>query len=191
MYLINKLEELRNKFKNNLIFIHTPKCAGTYVKPILSHLGIKNKGHNQAIKNEGINFTIVRNPIERFESLMNYRLGHQYPRNDWPENLKHVYKNKNITLNEIVSKMTDAQILEFSPYKTLIYWTKNVDIIITIDELPRLLEYFGYKYDENLFKKSNISEKLRGKFNEKTKKRIKNLFNYDMLLYNKVIKTPY
>jgi hypothetical protein len=60
-------------------------------------------------------------------------------------------------LNEIVSKMTDAQILEFSPYKTLIYWTKNGDIIITIDELPRLLEYFGYKYDENLFKKTNIS----------------------------------
>jgi hypothetical protein len=37
--------------------------------------------------------------------------------------------------------MTDTQILGFCPYKTLTYWTKIIDIIITIDELPRLFEY--------------------------------------------------
>ena len=38
----------------------------------------------------------------------------------------YVYNNKGITLNQIVSKMTDKQILGFSPFKTLKYWTKNV-----------------------------------------------------------------
>ena len=75
MYSIYNLDELIiNKSNKKLIFIHTPKCAGTYVNTILSYLGIQNKGHNQAIQNEGITFTVVRNPIERFESLLNYRL---------------------------------------------------------------------------------------------------------------------
>lgn len=188
MYSIYNLDELIiNKSNKKLIFIHTPKCAGTYVNTILSHLGIQNKGHNQAIQNEGITFTVVRNPIERFESLLNYRLGEEIPRNDWPSHLKYVYNDINITLNEIVSKMTDTQILGFSPYKTLTYWTKNVDIIITIDELPRLLEYFGYKYDKKIFISKNVSKKIRGKFNEETINRIKILYNDDMILYNKVI----
>jgi len=63
--------------------------------------------------------------------------------------------------------MTDNQILGFSPYKTLNYWTQNVDIIITIDELPRLLEYFGYKYDEKIFISKNVSKKIRGKLMKK------------------------
>jgi hypothetical protein len=188
IYNLNKLEELLNtKMVKNLIFIHTPKCGGTYVNSILSHLNIEAKGHEQAILNDNyIYFTVIRNPVERFESLLNYRLDEKYPRNDWPNNLKYVYKDKNITLNEIVSKMTDSQILGFAPYRTLTYWTKYVDIIITIDQLPILLKKFDYTYDEKLFTKMNVSSKIRGKFNDQTKVRIKTLYNSDVLLYNKV-----
>ena len=187
-YTINNIEELLKKSSvRKLIFIHTPKCGGSYVSTILAHLNIINKAHTPAIKDEGINFTIIRNPVERFESLLNYRLCEQKPRGDWPENLKYVYEDKNITLNEIVSKMTDAQILSFWPYRTLIYWTTNVDVIITIDQLPVLLKHFGYTYDDTLFTKINVSKKSRGTFNDESVNKIKTLYNDDMILFNKVI----
>lgn len=176
MYSVINLEELIKSGKN-LIFIHTPKCGGTYVGTILSYLKIENKGHKLVKKNEEISFTVIRNPIERFESLLNYRLCDQIPRNDFPNELRHVYEDKNISLNEIVSKMSDSQILGFTPYKTLTYWTTNVDIIITIDELPKLLESFGYTYDTQLFPKVNVSNKVRGRFNEETIDRLKTLYN--------------
>jgi len=185
MYSIINLEELIKSGKN-LIFIHTPKCGGTYVGTILSYLKIENKGHKLIKKNEEISFTVIRNPIERFESLLNYRLCDQIPRNDFPNELRHVYEDKNISLNEIVSKMSDSQILGFTPYKTLTYWTTNVDVIITIDELPKLLELFGYTYDTAIFPKVNVSNKVRGRFNEETIDRLKTLYNDDILLYNKV-----
>ena len=68
--------------------------------------------------------------------------------------------------------MSDADMLNFSPYKTLNYWTKNVDII-TLDNLPKLLEYFGYSYDIKSFNTQNVSNKLRGNLNQENKDRIK------------------
>jgi hypothetical protein len=189
MTLIDNLEKI-NKSNKNLIFIHTPKCGGTYVSSILEHLKITNKGHKQSTLYEnGITFTVIRDPINRFESLLNYRLDEPTPRNDWPIHLRYAYKNKNITLNEIVSKMTNKEILRFSPYKTLTYWTKNVDIIITLEELPVMLTYFGYTYDLTLFNPTNVSNKTRGKLNKKNINRIKYLYMNDVVLYNKITKS--
>jgi hypothetical protein len=102
---------------------------------------------------------------------------------DWPKHLNYVYDDKNITLNEIVDKMTDKEILGFTPYKSLVYWTKNVDIVITIEQLEEFLNFFGYFYDTNKYQKTNVSIKTRGTFNNKIKTRISNLFHDDFLLY--------
>jgi hypothetical protein len=177
-----------------LKFIHTPKCGGTYVSIILFDLNIINKKHlpvdrkNHIPANgyeEEITFTIIRNPVDRFESLINFRLGMDILE-DWPERLHYVYDDKNISLNEIISKMTDDEILGFVPYKSLVYWTKNVDIVITIEQLEELLNFFGYFYDTNKYKKENVSIKFRGEVNNETIKRIETLFYYDILLYNKI-----
>jgi hypothetical protein len=85
--------------------------------------------------------------------------------------------------------MTDRQILGFSPYNTLTYWTKNVDVIITLEKLPIMLKYFGYTYDENLFTPRNVSKKIRGKLNEENINRLKLLYNDDIILFNKVIES--
>jgi hypothetical protein len=192
MYSTRPLNEvLKNKNNKELIFIHTPKCAGSYISNILSHLKIKNKGHNQAIQNEGITFTVIRDPIRRFESLLNYRLNEGTPRNDWPKRLSYVYINKTIQLNEVFSKMTDKEILSFLPFRTLTYWTKNVDIIITLENLPKMLEYFGYTYDINLFKPNNVSNKIRGDLNQPNRNRLKRLFKGDIALYNMVINSTF
>ena len=186
---INYWNKIKKKKQNKpLIFIHTPKCGGTFVKTILKNLNIANKGHIRADpKNDGITFTVIRNPIERFESLMNYRLGEPEPRRDWPESLYYVWKDKSISLNEIVGGMTDNEILNFVPYRSLCYWSKNIDIFITIDKLEEFLSFFGYKINIKDFPKQNISKKIRGKFNEATKKRISNLYSQDMVLFTRLI----
>jgi hypothetical protein len=179
---------IKEKKKNEpLVFIHTPKCAGTYATQILKDFKIKNKEHSLALKNEGITFTIIRDPVDRFESLLNYRLNENLPRNDWPMQLAYVYHNKNITLNEIVFQMTDNDILGFSPYKSLTYWSQNVDILITINKLHEFLNFFGYNYNIEDYEKKNVSNKLRGAFDEETKFRIKKLYNDDVILFNKII----
>ena len=178
---------LDNKKNQPLVFIHTPKCAGTYINNILNDLQIINKHHTQALENEGITFTVIRNPIERFESLMNYRLGEEEPRYDWPPHLFYVYYDKSITLNEIVSKMSDSEIVGFKPYNSLIYWSKNIDIFITIDQLQEFLIFFGYFYNPNDYIKLNVSKKERGTFNDETKERIKQLYSNDFLLFTKIV----
>lgn len=191
MFSTHKLQELMNNHKK-LKFIHTPKCGGSYVSSILSNLKIPSKGHTQATKNENATtFTVIRDPVDRFESLLNYRLNEKMIRNDWPARLRYVYKNKNITLNNIVSKMTNSEILGFNPFNTLSYWTKNVNIIITIDNLQKTLNYFNYNYDINQFEKKNVSVKTRGKFNMKTINRIKRLYKNDMILYNKILNSSF
>ena len=176
----NILSEKKNK---RIIFVHTPKCGGTYTTAVIKKTNIYNKGHRQAVKGEGITFTVIRDPIKRFESLLNYRLGEKQPRNDWPRNLKNVYSNKKITLNEIISKMTDKSILGFRPFSTLNHWTKNVDICITIDELKEFIEMCGKKFHNVPAK--NVSPKNRGELNEENKKRIENLFSKDIEIYKK------
>jgi hypothetical protein len=192
MYSIHSIKELTSDKNKKLVFIHTPKCGGSYVSSILSHLNIENKGHEQAILNDNyIYFTVIRNPVERFESLLNYRLNEKTPRNDWPKHLSYVYDDINIKLDDIISQMTDEEILGFSPYKTINYWIKNVDIIITLDNLPKILEYFGYTYDVNLFNPVNVSNKIRGKINQQNKDRLQNIFNDDVNIYNMVINSAF
>ena len=186
------------KPNDNLTFIHTPKCGGSYIGNILKHLNIRNKvkfdnngvvsHHLQASKNDGITFTVIRDPVKRFESLINYRLGEIQPRPDWPKQLKNVYRDKSIDLNTIVSKMTDENITNFRPYSTLIFWSKNVDIFITIDQLYEFLSFFGYSYNIKDFEKKNVSKKTRGTFNDFTKSRLRLLYIDDIVFFNKVIK---
>lgn len=191
MYSNRPIKEIVDDFKNNkeLVFVHTPKCGGTYTSYILKHLQIKNISHLQATPmNNRIYFTIVRNPINRFESMLNYRLDTIRNRHNWPvDHLKYVFDDRTINLNDILSKMTDEDILSFKPYNTLTYWSKNVDIIITIDNLPKLLNYFGYKYDINKFHIANVSNKIRGTLNNESIERLKIIFKDDIELYNKVI----
>ena len=173
----------KEKRNSNLCFIHTPKCGGSYASQILRDLKIKNKKHNKANKSDGITFTIIRDPMERFESLINYRLGEKKPRMDWPSRLRYVYDNKSINLNQIVNQMSNQEILNFTPYRSLTYWGKNIDIFITIDNLHNFLHFFGYRYDQSKYIKKNVSKKERGVFNRSTKVRIAKLYARDMMLF--------
>ena len=157
---------------DKLIFIHTPKTGGTFTRQVLRDLKIKNRGHHHATYKEfdkNITFTIIREPVARFESFLNYRLQAKNPRKDWPQKIKYVYQDSSITLNNIVSKCTDNELKNFSPYRSLNYWSKNINIFITIDQLFDFLSFFGYKCDIAKYSKKNVSNKNRGTFSEITK----------------------
>jgi hypothetical protein len=177
---IKKSMELGKK----LSFIHAPKCGGCYASQYISQCNINNKGHNIVNSNDDLTFAIIRDPIKRFESLLNYRLGEKKPRIDFPKRLRHVHFNKSITLNEIISELTFHDIKNLTPYKSLVYWCKNVDLLITIDELKETLELLGYTIDNSNFQDINVSIKERGTLNEKSKKKITEFYKEDVELYN-------
>jgi hypothetical protein len=179
-----------------LCFIHTPKCGGTYAASILSELKIKNKKHTQATlkdKEEFITFTIIREPIERFESLVNFRLGQKRieyvsHKNDFPEKAISFYNDKNKTLDEVIKVFKKEDFYKFTPFNSLEYWTKNIDIVITIDQLFDFLVFFDYNYNPFFFDmKKNVSIKERGTFSESTKSRLKKIFKKDIIIYNSFI----
>ena len=179
------LDELvKHKDATKLTFIHTPKCAGTYAGDVLERLNIRNKGHTRAInlKQNELTFTIIRDPVSRFESLLNFRFA-QDPRIDWPTHLLPAFNNRSLSLNWFVNHMTNEQLVSFKPYMTLAFWTQNVDICLTIDELKPFLEHLGHRFPDDI-EPRNISIKRRGSFNEQVKKKLAKLFGYDYQIYN-------
>ncbi len=180
--IINSLKE-RLKAGEHITFIHTPKCAGSYAKIYFEKCNIINKGHSQAIKHsDGITFTIIRNPIDRFESFLNYRLGERAPRGDWPHHLNYVYQNIGIPLNFILKRMNRRQITGFYPYRTLEFYAQNIDLCITVDELIPFLQEMGFDIEE---KKEliNSSPKIRGRLSQENRDRLARIFEDDMKLF--------
>ncbi len=166
-----------------LTFIHTPKCAGTYAAKYLEYFKINNKQHNRANKRDGFTFTIIRDPIDRYESLLNYRLSRNKLGKDWPRRLKGVLHNPQITLDQIVESMTRREIKNFTPFYTLRYWTKGVHLILTIQEFLPFLKMLGYKIDK-IFERENVSQKLRGKIGDKNKEKLKKIYLKDFDIYS-------
>lgn len=175
------------KHGKKLLFIHTPKCGGNYTRAILDKLCIDNLGHKRVTNNQQhkyITFTIIRDPVKRYESMLNFRFGLGKPRKDVPKRLRNIHYKKNVTLNKYIQKMTDKEITDFRPYKTLKYWGENIDIFITIDMLHDFLSFFGYEYDKSKFKVRNRSVKNRGTLNEESISRLKRIYKDDIEFYN-------
>ena len=181
--IIKKFERRIKRTKRIPIFIHIPKCAGSYATQYIDYLRIFNNGHEQSSFYDKLTFSIIRNPVDRFESLLNYRLSELHPRKDWPSHLNNLHYDKSKTLNDVLSNMTDKEILSFTPYKTLKYWTRNVQLLLTIDEFIPALKLMGYNIDKE-FPSINISNKTRGKLNEDNRMRLENLYKIDMAIYN-------
>ena len=172
-----------------LSFIHTPKCAGSFAKKICNDLGIeKIVGHNLPSDNSAIYFTIIRHPINRFQSLMYYRLSGLFPKGGscWPPHLIDVIDDDSVDLDTVLSRMSDAEITGFHPFGTLRYWSSSADIIISIDEMRDLLQSFGFDLDLKKYpNKLNVSLKTRPPFTKVSRDRLENIFREDIEFYQK------
>lgn len=176
-----------------LCFIHTPKCGGTYASAIFSELNVHNKKHTQATEMDNkkyITFTIIRHPVERFESLLNFRLGQKCienvsHNNDFPKKALPFYNDKSKTLDDVIKVFKKEDFYKFTPYNSLEYWTKNIDIVITIDQLFDFLIFFDYNYNPFFYNtKKNVSKKERGTFSKTSIDRLKRIFKKDIEIYN-------
>ncbi len=173
------IEENRGK---KIVFVHTPKCAGSFVNRYCDDLGIKSIKHNLAEKKtDTFYFTVIRDPLARFESFLNYRLGNGN-KHSFDERLHPIFKNKSISLNKIVKKMVKSDFQRFYPYKTLKYWSQNCQLLITIDELFDFFRELGY-HDFVIHPKENVSPKLRGTFNLNMIKKLQNIYKKDIEIY--------
>ncbi len=167
-------------------FFHIPKSAGTYVRTILDKFDIKYYYHNLPQGNEPeITFTIIRHPIERFESFLNYILQEGAPRENFPIHLRYIYRNKSVTLDKIIEKMTDDEIITLTGNGyNLLKDYETVDHKMTIDGLKPFLNSHGYHYKD--IPKINVSKKERGKFSKDTKERLERLFKEDIDYFRKL-----
>ena len=197
-------KEIRKSWarRDFLTFIHTPKCGGTSVQMFLGFRGslikptpgfhqnncIRDKGVAQASphRQDGITFTVIREPVERFESLLNYVLSDTVssaysPKPLIPEWEK--WRASITSLDEIVESISPRQMLtSFKPFRSLSYWTKNVDVILVMDEVIPFLEALGFKVNTKI-RQVNVSTKARGTLNEKSKAKIRQIFHEDVKLY--------
>lgn len=182
---IDIIKKMYHEIKNGkkLKFIHIPKCAGSYAAQYIEHFGIINNGHKVANEYDEVTIGIIRNPIQRFESFLNFRLNKEIPGNDWPKRLHYLHYDKTKLLNEIIEELTITEILSFEPFKTYIYWTQNIKLLVTINEFLPALYLLGYSTDKK-FPKMNISDKNRGTLSEESINKLKKILKIDMKIYN-------
>ena len=164
-----------------LVFVHTPKCAGQYCIQYFKGTSIINNSHTKYERSENtVAFTVIRDPVKRFESYLNYIL--QRNVND---PTIHIYANRlNLSLDDIVRNLTleKVQCLRTIPFRTLAYYTENVDLVLTIDEFLPALTLLGYD-TSTVYPKYNVSYKLRGTLNEESKAKIREWYKDDIELF--------
>ena len=180
--IIKKMyREIKNGKK--LKFIHIPKCAGSYASQYIEYFKIINNGHKVANEYDEITIGIIRNPIQRFESFLNFRLSKDTPGRDWPKRLHYLHYDKTKSLNDIIEKLSPYEILSFDPFKTYLYWTQNIKLLVTINEFLPALHLLGYSTDKK-FPKMNVSDKNRGTLSEESIHKLKKILKIDMKIYN-------
>ena len=164
-------------------YVHIPKTGGTFVNYVLAQTKIKptsmyTKGSHPSKKNKNnINFTVIRHPVDRFESYLNYKYGRGIHNLDRPK--------KKASLNKIVSNMTIKQLKNFKKkFRPIKHYSKNIDIFITINMFNYLLLFLKYDIDIENCKYKNVSLKVRGSLNKRNRAIIEEFYKEDMILYN-------
>ena len=194
-------EKVKSSTKNStLVFMHTPKCGGSSINKNLGEkIGIELLFHTpprwarQIVEEQGgILFTIIRNPVDRMVSLLNYRLQDKEARQDWPKRLRYANNNRSVTIDEVVDEMKDEEFFNFRPFNTLKYWTRGEGdflIVITMDQFKDFLNFFGYlNFDYDAWVKDgkvNVSRKFRGGLSERNRKRLEYILSEDMAIYQR------
>ena len=197
------VDKVAKKPGAKLVFVHTPKTGGQFVAQILKDLGIRNLGHEHKVPprpassivnplaqqdQTTLYFTVIREPIARFESFLHYRLHEKRAREDWPKRLAHFHgKSSKATLDEVVGEMTDIELMGFDPFRTLNYWASKVDVCVTIEKMPEFLNHCGYTYDSSKYRAVNVSDKRRGAFSDDTRKRLRRVFKEDIALFEQLV----
>lgn len=194
-------EVINKKGRKKLCFIHVPKTGGSYVQILchdlkIEYIGLHSLPSNH-IKNNYITFSILRDPIERVKSMIRFlislhRNGHRDVFRTWPKRLSNELDSCN-DINKLIYKLTDDELKKICILLGITYkqYYDNSDIIITIDQLPSLLNYFDYEYNVYDYPKRYESTVNLGELNDISKKRLINLFIDDVITYHNILNKMY
>lgn len=192
------LDQVKKEIQNKpLTFIHIPKCAGTFVRNFLPKINkTKNKSlrmlyksnHDKATYKDVPAIAIIRDPLERFESMLRFRFDRldKYP--DLQKIVHHLKsQQKKVSLNNIIEQMSDTEVLNIQPFRTLSFYKDNIIFMTTIDKFIPVLNYLGFNSKEvNMDLKINSTNvKDYDRLSQQNQNRIKKLYHDDFELYRK------
>lgn len=204
-------------------FIHIPKNGGNSIReicykiprkiplvykniPILSNIMIYN-GHNTDVYNKNLSnqLVVIRNPIDRFISAVNYSLQKfsnephvKYlieNKIDTPEKWIQIWMNPKdkqypylIDMIKNKNHKIGNRLIEYRwTYSSQSLWINNPKFVIIMDNFNVELQYFIKKYNIKL---SNISKKNStrhkdDKLSTESINFLKNIYKEDFILYEK------
>ena len=198
-----------NKYNNLTLFdfAHIPKCAGQYFAEFFkSDSQINMLGHIRDGKKKDLplkrlhplnKFTIIREPLSRFESYLNYSLEFGYFQKYFPYDLLMEKDDKGFDLNYMVSQMSDDFIVKGEGlFRNYTFWTEGMDYVFTIHQFEKIYEILNDNFREKLNDPKakmykNKSSKHWGSFDLRTKTRLKKLFHKDIVIFNKFDNQPF
>ena len=186
-------------------FIHIPKNGGTSIKDICNKQIIYN-GHETDVYNENLinQLVIIRNPIDRFISSVNYAIqewSHETQINyliskniDTPEKWVNIWSNPaHKEHNNLMSEMINQSHFigdKFNKYKWTYspqsLWVNNPKFVIIMDNFNDEIKYLMKKYniEANISQKNSTVHKDH-KLSEESVNFLKKIYKEDFILYEK------
>jgi hypothetical protein len=189
-------------------FIHIPKNAGTSIKEIcnrnrekLIYNGHNTDVHDKDIKNQ---LVIIRNPIDRFVSAVNYSLQKWAKAShvkcliekqiDTPEKWVQVWMNPeddnypylmNMIKND--SHKIGTNLLEYKwTYAQQYFWINNPKFVLIMDNLNEEIQYLTKKYNMKcVIKNKNSTKKINHELSETSINFLREFYKEDFILYEK------
>ena len=179
-------------------FVHITKTGGTNIKDKnknkeLYFGGYHNEDALYYFKKEIPCFAIIRNPIERYESMFYYNI---YGSNKYKKNFKLV--DINLFVNKHYNDLTFINKFEGGfQFRKQISWLNNNDCYIILYDKKNLVkniklflhEEFSIDYNYNFESKNiNITNyNNKEKLTQYSIEKIKKLYHEDFELYNKLL----
>ena len=196
-------EDFINRYNNLELFefVHIPKCVGQFFAQFFDNdPQIKYLGHTIAKREKNFvkrktplhRFTIIREPIQRFESFLNFALTTRFFQKDIPIDILLERDKPYFDLNYVVENLSNLFIREGEGmFRNYDYWTQGSDYIFTIGQFKNLYGKISQDYSNrennpkiNLTK--NKSQKKYGQFHLGTKNRLSIVLKKDIDLFNKI-----
>lgn len=212
LIVLNKYSSKTNESFNNsyINFIHIPKNAGTSIENLKSNI-FRYNYHSTDVFNPNLKnqLVILRNPLERFISSVNY--AHQKWNHlnvikelekqniNTPDKWITVWKDPNhvhhkLLMSEILNKKQQIgnKVIKYkwtyTPQKAWFNKPKYIIILDNLDEeLKKVFKLHNLKFN---LKKKNVTVRNNENISDENKKWINNFYKEDWKLYNKYKDVP-
>ncbi|EGB04953.1 hypothetical protein SO694_00116026 [Aureococcus anophagefferens] len=171
-------------------FVHVPKTGGKYVRDLLRRCApLVNYGHHSAARGAE-HFLTLREPADRFESMLTMRLAERKPRLDWPGDRVDFDDAKRAPLDATLAAFADEDLLNFAPFRTFgFYASDKSTILCRPGDAFAFLDAFGVVDRDPACAAAPPAPakaaRAQGRFSEASRDRIRRVFADDTSLWRR------